>query len=117
MKKTLFTILISATLFTSCVSTKVSEKNNFDYSLLKADKNYIIETQDGNKIRAFKYSNQNNQTLFGSQEGKEIQVEKDKVKKILKTSTGKTLGLVIGIIGAAVFIPSYVNNAPVGQSR
>lgn len=114
MKKTI-ALFLSGILFTSCVSTKVSFKNNFDYSVLKTDKNYIIENQDGNKIRGFKYLSQNDMSVTGSQEGKEISIQKSQIKRILKPSTGKTLGLVVGVIGAAVVIPAYVGNRPVGQ--
>jgi len=115
MKRALIAILISGTSFISCVSTKVSRNNNFDYSALKADKNYIIETGDGNKIRAFTYLNQNDFSLSGTIEEKEISIEKHQIKRILKPSTGKALGLVVGIIGAAVVIPAYAGNRPVGQ--
>ncbi|MFL9832829.1 hypothetical protein [Chryseobacterium terrae] len=114
MKKIL-TISTLSIFLTSCVSTKVSSKNDYDYSVLKNNSKYIVETKDGKKIRQFEFLKQTEDLIVGKQENSEVQIEKNNIEKILKPSTGKTIPLVVGVIGAAVLIPAYVGNKPVGQ--
>ncbi len=99
----------------SCVSTKVSSKNNFDYSILKPNSKYIIETKEGNKIRAFELTKVTENSIIGSQENKEIIIDKNNINKVLKFSAGKTIPLVIIGIGVAIIAPAYAKNKPVGQ--
>ena len=113
--KTLLLFLMMTMCSISCVSTKVSSKNNFDYSVLRNNSKYIIETKDGNKIRQFEFLNQTENLIVGKQENSEIQIEKDKINKILKPSAGKTIPLIVGIVGAAIVVPAYISNKPVGQ--
>lgn len=40
-------LLFFASVLTSCVSTQVSANNNFDYSVLRANTKYSVETQNG----------------------------------------------------------------------
>lgn len=114
MKKIL-TISTLSIFLISCVSTKVSSKNDYDYSVLKNNSKYILETKDGKKIRQFEFLKQTENLIVGKQENSEVQIEKSNIKKILKPSIGKTIPLVVGAIGAAVLIPAYVANKPVGQ--
>jgi len=113
--KTPVLFLMIAMFSISCVSTKVSFKNNYDYSVLRNNATYIIETKDGNKIRQFQFLRQTENLIVGKQENTEIQIEKDKIDKILKPSAGKTIPLIVGIVGAAVVVPAYIGNKPVGQ--
>ncbi|KQT18087.1 hypothetical protein ASG31_04965 [Chryseobacterium sp. Leaf404] len=100
-------------MITSCVSTKVSSETNFDYSVLQQNTNYIIETRDYKKIRQFKFVSQTKDSIIGKQKDDEIKLNKNKVLQIKKPSTGKTVGLVVGIlaaVGLAGFIPAAVSN-------
>ncbi|AZA74560.1 MULTISPECIES: hypothetical protein [Chryseobacterium] len=115
MMKKIAIISILNIFLISCVSTKVSSKNDYDYTVLKNNSKYIIETKDGKKIRQFEFLNQTENAIIGKQENSEVQIEKNNIDKILKPSTGKTIPLVVGIVGAAVLIPAYVGNKPVGQ--
>ncbi|AZI67575.1 hypothetical protein EIB71_07825 [Kaistella daneshvariae] len=101
-------------LLTSCVSTKVSSANNYDYKVLKAKSNYIIETNDGKKIQAFQFLQENETSLLGLQNDKEIEIEKNTIEKVSKISAGKTVALVVGGFAVAVIAPAYINNKPVG---
>ncbi|MCU7616680.1 hypothetical protein NZ698_05680 [Chryseobacterium sp. PBS4-4] len=115
MKTLLLFLILIATSSTSCVSTKVSFKNNYDYSVLRNNSKYIIETKDGNKIRQFEFLKQTENLIVGKQENSEVQIEKGNINKILKQSAGKTIPLIVGIVGVAVVIPAYTDNKPVGQ--
>ena len=115
MKIKFLSIVLSVFFFNSCISTKVSSKNNYDYSILKPNSKYIVETKDGNKIRQFEYLNEKENLIIGKQEGKEIQIEKNNINKILKFSAGKTIPLIVGGIGVAILLPAYIKNEPVGK--
>ena len=115
MKYIIKTTILGLTILTSCVSTKVSSENNFDFSVLKPNSKYIIETKDGNKIRAFQLTKINENEIIGSHENKELTIEKTKVNKVLKFSAGKTIPLVLVGIGVAIIAPAYAKNKPVGQ--
>ena len=115
MKNIIKTSLLSLTFLASCVSTKVSSKNNYDYSILKPNTKYIIETKDGNKIRAFELTKVTENSLVGSQENKEMNIDKSNINKVSKFSAGKTIPLVIVGVGVAILAPAYAKNKPVGQ--
>ena len=115
MKNIIKTSLLSLTFLASCVSTKVSSKNNYDYSILKPNTKYIIETKDGNKIRAFELTKVTENSLVGSQENKEMNIDKSNINKVSKFSAGKTIPLVIVGVGVAILAPAYPKNKPVGQ--
>lgn len=98
---------------TSCVSTKVSTENNCDYSILKDNTNYIVETKNGEKIRHFQVVSQTADLVIGRQDEKEIQIKKSTIYKIKRPSTGKTVGLVAGIVALGAIggtIPAAISN-------
>ncbi len=115
MKNIIKANILSLAILTSCVSTKVSSTNNYDYSILKPNTKYIIETKDGNKIRAFELTKVTENSIIGDQESKEITIDKNNINKVLKFSAGKTIPLVIIGVGVAILAPAYAKNKPVGQ--
>ena len=115
MKNIIKTTILSLTILTSCVSTKVSSENNFDFSILKPNSKYIIETKDGNKVRAFEFTKLTEDSVIGNQENKEITINKNNINRVLKFSAGKTIPLVVIGIGVAILAPAYAKNKPVGQ--
>ena len=102
-------------LLTSCVSTKVGSSNNYDYKGLKAQSDYIIETNDGSKIRPFQFLQEKENSVLGLKGGQQVEIEKSTIKKVSKNSTGKTVALVAGGLAVAVLAPAYISNKPVGQ--
>lgn len=115
MKNIIKTSILSLIILTSCVSTKVSSENNYDYSILKPNSKYIIETKNGNKIRAFELIKVTENSIVGNQENKEIYINKNDINRVLKFSAGKTIPLVIVGVGVAILAPAYAKNKPVGQ--
>ncbi len=110
----LFTI-ISILILTSCVSSKVNSKNNYDYTVLKTNSKYIVETTDGIKIRQFEFQKTNENSIIGVQKDKEIIIDKNKIIQVLKLSAGKTIPLIVLGVGIAIITPAYIGNKPVGQ--
>ena len=111
MKKISSVLLLSV--ISSCVSTKVSSENNYDYSILKSNTNYTVETKTGEKIKHFQFSSQDDDLLIGKQDEKEIQIKKNTIDRIKKPSTGKTVGLIAGIVALGAIggtIPAAVSN-------
>lgn len=114
-KMKIFLLFLTIICSISCVSTKVSSKNDYDYSVLRNNSKYIIETKDGNKIRQFEFLRQTENLIVGKQENSEVEIEKVNINKILKPSAEKTIPLIVGIVGIAAVIPAYIGNKPVGQ--
>jgi len=112
--KHLKVLALLSILLTSCVSTKVSSANNYDYKVLKANSNYTIETNDGKKIQSFQFLHENDTSLLGLQNDKQVEIEKNTIKKVSKISAGKTVALVVGGFAVAILAPAYINNKPVG---
>lgn len=113
MKKVYPVLILSIICSTSCVSTKVSTQNNYDYSVLKDNTNYIVETKTGEKIRHFQFNSQTTDLLIGKQGEKEIQIKKHTINTIKRPNTGKTIGLVAGIVALGAIgstIPAAVSN-------
>ncbi len=115
MKNIITAYLLSLMILSSCVSTKVSSKNNFDYSTLKPNAKYIIETKDGNKIRAFQLTKVTEEAIIGKQENKTITIEKNNINKVSKFSAGKTIPLVVAGLAVVIIAPAYMKNEPVGK--
>lgn len=113
MTRFLSVLIFMAICLISCVSTKVSSKNNYDYSVLNESTNYIVETKTGEKIRHFQFNSQNDDLIIGKQGEKEIQIKKITIDNIKRPSTGKTIGLVAGLIALGAVggtIPAAVSN-------
>ena len=115
VKNIIKTTILSLPILTSCVSTKVSFENNYDFSVLKPTSEYTIQTKDGNKIKAFQLTKIKDNEIIGNVENKEIIVPKTTINKVLKFSAGKTIPLVLAVIGVAIITPAYVNNKAIGQ--
>ncbi|MEJ8597571.1 hypothetical protein JSO62_02515 [Riemerella anatipestifer] len=113
MKNVIKLSLLSFIVLTSCMSTKVSSENNFDYSVLKPGSWYTIENKNGTKIRAFELTKVTESSIIGKQEEKELIIDKNDVNKVLKLSIGKTIPLIITGVGVAVLLPAYIKNKPV----
>lgn len=108
-------LLLNIIFLTSCVSTQVSTANNYDYSVLKKNKIYRIDTKDDVKYKGFQFIQETEKDLIGKYQDKEIKIEKENIEKVLKISAGKTALLTIPIIATAILVPSYIKNKPVGQ--
>lgn len=115
MKKILAILLSAILLLQSCVSTKVSANNNFNYSELKTGKSYIVLKKDQNKIRAFALQSIEKDSLSGEINGMKIKIAKNEIEKVKKVSTGKTIALIVGIIGIAIIAPAFYYQKPLGK--
>lgn len=112
IKKLLIPIICVICLF-SCVSTKVSFKNQFDFSVLRENNFYIIETKNDEKLRHFKITSQSDDSITGIYKGSEVEIKKASIETIKKPSTAKTVGLVAGSVGLFFIvsaIPAAVSN-------
>lgn len=115
MKISFLITFLTLAMLASCMTSKVSLDNNYDYSILKPDSKYLIKTKDGNKIRQFTFNKETDTQIIGMQENKEIQVDKNNIDKVSKFSAGKTIPLIIAGVAVAILVPAYAKNKPVGQ--
>jgi hypothetical protein len=87
----------------SCVSTKVSGRNDYDYSRLKPNSEYIVKTKTGKVFRQFKFKEETDNSIVGIYKKEEMEIEKDDIIKINKFSGAKTFPLIF-VTGAAAGI-------------
>ncbi|MDR2206329.1 MAG: hypothetical protein LBE36_09290 [Flavobacteriaceae bacterium] len=93
-----FTFLLIIFTMVSCVSTKVSRGNQYDYSRLKPDSEYIIKTKTGEVFRQFKFREETESSIVGIYKKEEMEIEKEDIIKINKFSlvlTTPVAGLVV----------------------
>jgi PBP1b-binding outer membrane lipoprotein LpoB len=113
MKTTkIFSILCLLLLLNSCVTTIINTSNKQNYSALKENKMYIINTKSISTIRRFKFINETNESITGIYQKRELQINKNEIVKINKFSIGKTAAIVmppIVIVAALTFLNSSSN--------
>lgn len=66
-------------------------------------------------MRASQFIKQDNMQLIGISEEKNINIKKTDINKIQKFSAGKTVPLILGAVVAAILVPAFAKNKPVGQ--
>ncbi|MDR2206330.1 MAG: hypothetical protein LBE36_09295 [Flavobacteriaceae bacterium] len=103
MKKLALFIILTVT---SCVSTKVSRVNQYDYSVLKPDSEYIIKTKTGEVFRQFKFREETESSIVGIYKNEELKVDKEDIAVINKFNVAKTASLVVAgvLTGVAITI-------------
>ncbi|WP_412850326.1 hypothetical protein ACL0VS_11015 [Chryseobacterium sp. PMSZPI] len=115
MKRFVISTISSIILLSSCTTNVVNQRKAYNDSKLKLGKNYIFTTQDGKKY-SLKISKIDSLTVYGKDsEENLITIEKSKIFTIKKHNVAGTVGIVVGGIAAAVVIPAYISNKPVGQ--
>ncbi|WP_304342925.1 hypothetical protein [Chryseobacterium koreense] len=95
MKKRLILDAFLLLLLFSCISTKVSPKNNYDFSKLKTGAKYIIKTKDMHIYREFEFEENTRDLITGLYKNQKIQIEKENILKINKFSYGKSIPVVV----------------------
>ena len=110
MKKIIVQTLSAAILLSSCMSTEVSSKNNFNYSSLKKDEIYYVIKKDKFLLRNLTLTQEDQNHLYFVKESESYKIPKEDILKIKKNRTGKTLLLATGTIGLLILVPAYINN-------
>lgn len=100
----------------SCTTTLVSaKKNNEIDDVLKIGKSYTFFTNDGMK-KKFTVSKIEDEKILGLNEaGEKFELEKSSVIKINKANVTGTLSIVVGVVAAAIIVPSVYQNKPIGR--
>lgn len=117
MKKIItYASLCMIVLLNSCTTTLVSSKkqNTID-AVVQKNNTYTFIKKDGTKetfrvmsISADKITGQNSAE-------KTIEIDKNQISEIKQNNTIGTVLITVGIIAAAIVIPAYAKNKPVGQ--
>ncbi|QOW11273.1 hypothetical protein Q73A0000_13355 [Kaistella flava (ex Peng et al. 2021)] len=115
--KSIFTSLTlsSMILLSSCTTTLVSNKKKEIDSALQTGKTYTFVKNNGTqeKFRILKI--EEDKITGKNDDEKNFVIEKADISKIKKSNTIGTVLIVVGALAAAVLIPAYVSNKPVGQ--
>lgn len=105
-----------AMLLNSCTTTLVSSKkqNTIDTVVL-ANNTYTFITKDGTKEKIRVVSTDQDKITGTNSIDKMISIEKTQILEVKKSNMIGTVLIAAGIVGAAVVIPPYIENKPVGQ--
>ena len=103
-------------LLNSCTSTLVSaNRQNTVDSVVKPNITYTFVTKDGAKEKIL-VANIDQEKIVGTNAvGKTISVDKTQISEVKKSNTLGTVIIAAGIVAAAVVLPAYIQNKPVGQ--
>lgn len=115
MKKLFISLGLSIIFLNSCTTRVVSANKPYSDDKISNGKTYTFFSNDGSK-KVFIVEKISENTIIGKDvvDGKEVSIEKSNISKINKSNTLATIGLVAGIIVAALVIPAYAKNEPVG---
>lgn len=108
--------LCSIILLNSCTSTLLSSKkqNTID-AVVQKNNTYTFIKTDGTK-ETFRVTSISDDKVTGQNTAeKTIEIDKNQISEIKKSNTAGTVLIAVGVIGAAIVIPAYVKNKPVGQ--
>lgn len=115
MKQFLTSILLSGILLTSCTTSIVNQRKPYADDKLKLGKNYTFTIQDDKKYN-LEVSKIDSLNVYGkNKEGELMVLDKSQISTISKPNVGGTLGIIAGGIAAAIIIPAYISNKPVGN--
>ena len=103
-------------LLNSCTTTLVSaKKQNTVDSVVKPNNTYAFITKDGAKEKIL-VANIDQEKIMGTNAmGKTISIDKTQISEVKKSNTLGTVIIAAGIVAAAVVLPAYIQNKPVGQ--
>ncbi len=111
-----YLLFTSLFLLNSCKTTVVSAEQirNID-SAIEIGKTYTFVKHDGTKYR-FEVSQKTPTHLLGkNSENDQFNLEKAQIATVTKMNTLGTTLILAGIVAAAVTLPAYIKNKPVGQ--
>lgn len=114
MKNLFFSVTLSLIFLNSCTTRVVSANKPYSDDKISNGKTYSFFSNDGSK-KVFTVEKIDTNTITGKNaEGQVMSIEKSEISKINKSNTLATVGLVGVIIAAALVIPAYSKNEPVG---
>ncbi|GGP03288.1 hypothetical protein GCM10010992_11090 [Cloacibacterium rupense] len=114
MKNLLICLSLSVIFLNSCTTRVVSANKPYSDTKLSYGKTYTFFSNNGTKI-TLNVERIDETTIYGKDIiGKDITIQKSEISKINKSNTLATVGLVVLAIAAALTIPAYVKNEPIG---
>ncbi len=116
MKKTSAALLAFTLLFNSCTTTLVSANKQVHLEdAVQTNKTYTF-VQNNGSTQKIQVTNTDAEQISGKDEnGKMINIQKAEIAEVKKNNTLGTVLITVGVVAAAVVIPAYAGNKPVGQ--
>jgi len=116
MRKISASVLTFTLLLNSCTTTLVSAKKQVPLEdAVQIDKTYTFFQNNSSKQK-IQVTNIDAEQISGKDEnGKMIKIQKAEIDEVKKNNTLGTVLITAGVVAAAVVIPAYVGNKPVGQ--
>ena len=114
MKKFYSTVLF-VVLVSSCTTNVVNEKKLYSDTKLKLENKYTFFLQNNTRQKLV-ISKIDSLYIYGKDEQLNPKtIEKTNIVKVTKANSIGTTGIIIGVAAAAIIIPAYSSNKPVGQ--
>ncbi len=110
MKNLFLSLSLSVILLNSCTTRVVSANKPYSDAKISNGKTYTFFSNNGTK-KILNVERIDETTIYGKDvNGKEFTIQKSEISKINKSNTLATVGIVVLVLGLALFTPTYINN-------
>ena len=110
MKNLFLSLSLSVILLNSCTTRVVSANKPYYDAKISNGKTYTFFSNNGTK-KILNVERIDETTIYGKDvNGKEFTIQKSEISKINKSNTLATVGIVVLVLGLALFTPTYINN-------
>ena len=110
MKNLFLSLSLSVILLNSCTTRVVSANKPYSDAKISNGKTYTFFSNNGTK-KILNVERIDETTIYGKDvNGKEFTIQKSEISKINKSNTMATVGIVVLVLGLALFTPTYINN-------
>ena len=110
MKNLFLSLSLSVILLNSCTTRVVSANKPYSDAKISNGKTYTFFSNNGTK-KILNVERIDETTIYGKDvNGKESTIQKSEISKINKSNTLATVGIVVLVLGLALFTPTYINN-------
>ena len=110
MKNLFLSLLLSVIFLNSCTTRVVSANKPYSDAKISNGKTYTFFSNNGTK-KILNVERIDETTIYGKDvNGKEFTIQKSEISKINKSNTLATVGIVVLVLGLALFTPTYINN-------
>ena len=110
MKNLFLSLSLSVILLNSCTTRVVSANKPYSDAKISNGKTYTFFSNNGTK-KILNVERIDEATIYGKDaNGNDFTIQKSEISKINKSNTLATVGIVVLVLGLALFTPTYINN-------
>ncbi len=110
MKNLFLSLSLSVIFLNSCTTRVVSTNKPYSDANISNGKTYTFFSNNGTK-KILNVERIDEATIYGKDaNGNDFTIQKSEISKINKSNTLATVGIVVLVLGLALFTPTYINN-------